>query len=160
MKEIERKFLVNSTAYRDLAFLRSHMVQGFLNTDPERTVRVRRIDGRGFLTVKGISDDKGMSRFEWEIAISEEDAFSLLELSETELIEKTRYSVRTASHIFEVDEFHGNNEGLVLAEVELADEDEKVTIPSWIGEEVTGDIRYYNAQLSLKPYSKWPENKR
>ncbi|WP_142784726.1 CYTH domain-containing protein [Changchengzhania lutea] len=155
MIEIERKFLVRSSAYKAEAFKNTRIIQGFLNTDKMRTVRVRIKGSSGFLTVKGISSKDGRSRFEWEKEISKTDAEALLKLCEDGVIDKIRYEVRLKNHIFEVDEFHGTNKGLVIAEVELNDEKETFTKPKWLGKEVTGTIKYYNSQLSKKPYSTW-----
>ena len=155
MIEIERKFLVTSQDFKKEAFKNTKIEQGFLNTHKDRTVRVRLNDNQGFMTVKGLSSDNGLSRFEWEKEISKEDAKALLKLCEPGRIEKTRYEVEFNQHIFEVDVFHGENEGLIIAEVELKKENEKFNKPYWIGEEVTGNIKYYNSQLSLKPFNTW-----
>lgn len=155
MIEIERKFLVNSDVYKSEAFKQSRIVQGFLNTDKERTVRVRIQADKGFLTIKGKSSSNGLSRFEWETEISIIEAEDLLKICEKGVIEKIRYEVKVGNHIFEVDEFDGNNQGLVIAEIELSEETEIYEKPNWLGEEVTGDIRYYNAQLSKQPYKTW-----
>jgi CYTH domain-containing protein len=157
MIEIERKYLVTSRAYRDRAESMKKMVQGFLNTDPERTVRVRIFNNEGYLTIKGKSNATGTTRFEWERKIPKEEAVVLLEMCEKPLIEKNRFEVRVGGHIFEVDEFLGANEGLVLAEVELQNENEKIAIPDWLGEEVTGHTEYYNSQLIKNPYSRWTQ---
>ncbi|MDH7913866.1 CYTH domain-containing protein [Winogradskyella sp. SYSU M77433] len=153
--EIERKFLVNSLAFKQEAFNSYVIKQGFLNSHKERTVRVRLIEDKGFLTVKGKSSNDGLSRFEWEKEISISEAESLLMLCEEGVIDKTRYEVRVDKHTFEVDEFHGENEGLILAEVELHSENEEFTNPKWLAREVTGDVRYYNSQLSKTPYNLW-----
>ncbi len=155
MQEIERKFLVTSSAYREEASSVERIVQGFLNTDPERTVRVRIKGLEGYITVKGLSNAEGTTRFEWEKAIPLKDAETLLLLCEEGVLEKNRHYVSQGAHIFEVDEFLGNNEGLVVAEVELSDEQEQFSKPLWLGKEVTGDIRYYNSQLSKNPFKKW-----
>lgn len=155
MIEIERKFLIKSDAYKNEANSKERIVQGFLNTHKERTVRVRISGDFGYLTVKGKSNETGTSRFEWEKEITLEDAEALLLLCEEGIIEKTRYKVPKGGHIFEIDEFYGTNEGLVIAEVELSDEDENYIEPDWLGEEVTGDIKYYNSQLSKNPFEKW-----
>jgi adenylate cyclase len=152
MLEIERKFLVTSDAFKQAAFKHTRIVQGFLNTHPERTVRVRIKGGQGFLTVKGISNKAGTIRTEWETAISVEDAELLLKLCEPGIIDKTRYEIKLGRHIFEVDEFSGENEGLIIAEVELNSEDEVFEKPHWLGKEVTGELKYYNSQLSLNPF--------
>lgn len=131
------------------------MAQGFLNSHKERTVRVRISDKKGFLTIKGESSASGLSRFEWENEIPLVDAKNLLQLCEPGQIEKTRFYINIGKHIFEVDEFLEENQGLIIAEVELTSEDEEFEKPDWLGEEVTGDVKYYNSMLSKQPYSKW-----
>ena len=155
MIEIERKFLVPSDVFKQEAISEERIVQGFLNTHPNRTVRVRVNGNFGFLTVKGKSNEAGTARFEWEKEISVEEAKELLELCEDGMIEKIRFKIPVGDHIFEVDEFFGNNLGLRVAEIELNSEVESFQKPSWLGKEVTGDIRYYNSQLSKNPYSQW-----
>lgn len=155
-REIERKFLVTGE-YKSQAFAHSRIVQGYIYSARGRTVRVRLRDGRGYLTIKGASDAAGMSRYEWEKEISREEAEELMKLCEEGVIDKTRYLVRSGSHVFEVDEFYGDNEGLVMAEVELASEDEPFDRPAFIGREVTGDVRYYNSQLMKHPYREWKQ---
>ncbi|MCX2681014.1 CYTH domain-containing protein [Galbibacter sp. EGI 63066] len=155
MQEIERKFLVASESFKEEAFSKTHMVQGFLNTHPERTVRVRLHNNVGFLTVKGKSSKSGTTRFEWEKAISKNEAENLLLLCEKGIIDKIRYKIKHKAHVFEVDEFLGDNEGLIVAEVELASENEHFEKPDWLGEEVTGQVQYYNSQLSKHPYKNW-----
>lgn len=153
-QEIERKFLVTGE-YRNVACAARHMAQGYICSAPERCVRVRISDGRGFLTIKGASDASGLSRYEWEREIPLADARDLLRLCEPGRIEKTRYLVPWGRHTIEVDEFHGENEGLVMAEVELSDESETFAPPPFLGREVTGDARYYNAYLARHPYTTW-----
>ncbi|SDQ11614.1 CYTH domain-containing protein [Flagellimonas zhangzhouensis] len=153
--EIERKFLVKSEAYKKEATSPIRIAQGFLNTDPERTVRVRIMGEKGFLTVKGPSNESGTTRFEWETEITASEATNLIDLCEDGILEKNRFEVKLGNHVFEVDEFMGDNKGLVVAEVELKHEDERFEKPSWLGEEVTGQTKYYNSQLSKLPYSKW-----
>ena len=155
MLEIERKFLVRDTAYRREASETFEMVQAFLSTDPERTVRVRKIGDAGWLTIKGITRGDGTTRREWEYAIPGDEAASLLEICLPGAIRKTRFTVPFGPYVFEVDEFHGENQGLVLAEVELPSADATFNKPSWLGKEVTGDPAYYNSQLSQKPYTTW-----
>ncbi len=155
MIEIERKFLVTSNAFMKEAFQQTRIVQGFLNTHPDRTIRVRLKGDKAFLTVKGKSTDEGLSRFEWEKVISKSDAESLLNLCEKGTIDKLRYEVKYDQHIFEVDVFYKDNKGLVVAEVELKDVNETFEKPSWLGKEVTGDPRYYNSQLSKYPFKNW-----
>jgi CYTH domain-containing protein len=155
MIEIERKFLVKNNAFKDDAFRDIHIKQGFLNSDKERTVRVRLTNEQGLLTIKGLSDDTGLSRFEWEKEISKTDAEVLFKLCEKGMIEKTRYLVKIGYHTFEVDEFFGENEGLIVAEIELNHTTEIFKKPTWLGEEVTGNIKYYNSQLSKHPFKTW-----
>src|SRR5690554_7814490 len=155
MLEIERKFLVNSEAYKSEAFKRTKIAQGFLNTHPERTVRVRIFGDHGYLTIKGKSNAAGLSRFEWEKQISLAEAEELLHLCEPGIIEKTRFEVQNGDHIYEVDEFLGENEGLIIAEIELGSENEPFSKPSWLGKEVTGQVKYYNSNLSKNPFKKW-----
>ncbi len=151
-KEIERKFLVKGDFPRENGV---RIIQGYLSSVPERTVRVRVKGDKGYLTVKGIGNESGASRFEWEIEIPKEDALSLLKICEPGVIDKTRYHVKVGNHTFEVDEFYGDNEGLVIAEVELKDENEEFEKPEWLGEEITGDVRYYNSMLMKNPYKNW-----
>ena len=155
MIEIERKFLVTSAVYKTLAFAKNEIAQGYLNSNPERTVRVRIKGEKGFLTIKGKGNSSGMSRFEWEKEIPVDEAKALLNLCESGVISKMRFEVKIGQHIFEVDEFFGENRGLVIAEIELDSETESFEKPSWIGKEVTNDERFYNAYLSQNPYSKW-----
>ena len=158
--EIERKFLVCGEDYKQQAFHHSRIKQGYISSRRGATVRVRLRDGQGFLTIKGPSDDKGMSRYEFEKEISAEEAAHLFELCEPGIIDKTRYLVRAGNHTFEVDEFYGDNQGLVMAEVELQSETETFEKPSFIGQEVTGDRRYYNSHLREYPYSQWPTSEK
>lgn len=155
MVEIERKFLVASENYKTAAQSKERIVQGFLNTHKERTVRVRIKGEAGFITVKGLSNKEGTTRFEWEKEISVAEAEALLDICEAGIIDKIRHEIPVGNHVFEVDEFFGKNAGLVIAEIELTSENETFTKPEWLGEEVTGNIKYYNSQLSLKPYSRW-----
>lgn len=155
MIEIERKFLVTSAVYKTLAFAKNEIAQGYLNSNPERTVRVRIKGEKGFLTIKGKGNSSGMSRFEWEKEIPFAEAKTLLDLCESGVISKMRFEVKIGQHVFEVDEFYGENRGLVIAEIELNSETESFEKPSWIGKEVTNDERFYNAYLSQNPYSKW-----
>jgi adenylate cyclase len=157
MMEIERKFLVLSDAYKQEAATQKKITQGYLNSHPERTVRVRTKGDKAFITIKGKSNEAGTSRFEWETEIPVDDAQQLLALCEKGAIDKTRYEVKVGPHLFEVDEFYGDNKGLVVAEVELNDEGESFEKPTWLGKEVTGDERYYNAYLSSHPFNTWNE---
>jgi CYTH domain-containing protein len=154
-QEIERKFLVTDTSYRELATSSSHIVQGYICSDKGRTVRIRIRDDKGYLTIKGGSNAAGLSRYEWEQEIDVADAHDLLKLCEPGIIDKVRYLVPSGNHVFEVDEFAGENQGLVIAEVELAAENEPYTKPAFIGQEVTGNRRYYNSHLRVYPYSIW-----
>jgi len=153
-KEIERKFLVKET-FRKYVTAEQRITQGYLSSHPERNVRVRVKGQKGFITVKGISNESGMSRFEWEKEIPLAEAEELLQLCEPTAIIKIRNIVEFAGKIFEVDEFFGENEGLILAEIELESEDEEFDKPVWLDQEVTGDIRYYNSYLSEHPFKEW-----
>ena len=155
MIEIERKFLVTRNDYRTEASKKSTITQGYLNSDPERCIRIRLKDQAGFITVKGKSNESGLSRFEWEKEISKTEAEALLKLCEDEIISKIRYDVFVENHLFEVDEFLGANKGLVVAEIELGSEDEKFSKPDWLGNEVTGNLKYYNSNLSNSPFCNW-----
>ena len=158
MIEIERKFLVRSEAFKTEAYAQHEIAQGYLNTHPERTVRVRIKDDKGFLTIKGISSESGMSRFELEKEIDLAEAKALLGLCEKGVIYKTRFEIKMGQHIFEVDEFYGDNEGLIIAEIELSSEKETFEKPDWLGDERTDDERFYNAYLSQNPYKNWKNN--
>ena len=155
MIEIERKFLVTSTAFLDEFHTKNRIVQGYLSSVPERTVRVRIKGDKGYLTIKGKSSDSGMSRMEWEKEIALEEAEQLLRLCEAGVIDKIRYEIPVGKHLYEVDVFSGENEGLILAEIELESENETFEKPNWLGMEVTNDTRYYNAYLSQKPFKTW-----
>ncbi|WP_298504276.1 CYTH domain-containing protein [uncultured Maribacter sp.] len=155
MVEIERKFLVNSDSYKKEAKIKTRIVQGFLNTHPERTVRIRIKGERGFITVKGKGNDTGVSRYEWEKEITILEAEELLKIAEPGSIDKFRYEVLVGNHVFEVDEFFGDNKGLVIAEVELSSEEETFEKPKWLGKEVSGITKYYNSQLSKCPFKEW-----
>lgn len=153
-QEIERKFLV-SGEFKSQAFAQDRIIQGYICSARGRTVRVRIRDNKGYLTIKGASNVSGTSRYEWEQELPLAEAEELMKLCEPGIIDKTRYLVRCGKHVFEVDEFYGDNEGLVVAEIELSSEDEAFEKPSFIAEEVTGDRRYYNSQLMKKPYRTW-----
>ena len=155
MKEIERKFLVTNDSYRTLAYDKSEILQGYICSSFGRTVRIRTRGNKGYLTIKGPSSD-GIGRFEWEKEISLQDARELFTLC-GERIEKTRYLVHNGKHVVEVDEFHGENEGLVFAEIELSEVNEKFILPSFLGREVTGDKHYYNSYISHHPYPTWKD---
>lgn len=154
-QEIERKFLVKNDEFKKESFKETKIVQGFLSTVPERTVRIRIKGDKGFITVKGIGNKSGTSRYEWEKEISIDDAKDLLKISEPGVIDKTRFNVKSGGHTFEVDEFYGENDGLIVAEVELNAEDEDFVKPSWLGQEVTGQVKFYNSMLMKNPYKNW-----
>ena len=154
-QEIERKYLVLDSSYKHEAYSSSHVRQGYLCSDRGKTVRIRLRDVRAYITINGPSLDGGLSRYEFEQEIPFEDGEKMMSLCQEGLIDKTRWLVRSGDHTFEVDEFHGDNEGLVVAEVELRNRDEQPIIPHFIGKEVTGDRRYYNAQLCVNPYCRW-----
>lgn len=155
MLEIERKFLVTSDSYKKEAFSKKRIIQGYLSSNPERTVRIRIKENKAYLTIKGNSNASGMSRFEWEKEISVDEAKNLLLLCEKGVIDKTRFEVKVGNHTYEVDEFYGENEGLEMAEIELQSETELFEKPDWLGEEVTNDNRYYNSYLSKNPFKNW-----
>ena len=152
--EIERKFLVTGDLSRQVISAQ-RIVQGYICSQPGRTVRVRIRGEEGFLTIKGASDEKGLSRYEFEQKIPLADAEELLKLCEPGAIDKMRNLVPAGKHTWEIDVFHGENEGLILAEIELASEDEPFERPDWIGQEVSGDRRYYNSMLTKHPYKQW-----
>ena len=155
-QEIEKKFLVKGD-FKNEAFKATRITQGYLSSVPERTVRVRVKGDKGFITVKGIGNTSGASRFEWAKEIPVDEVKSLLELAEPGVIDKTRYLVKNTDgkNTWEVDEVYGDNEGLTVAEVELTDENDTFDKPSWLGEEVTGDAKYYNSMLMKNPYKNW-----
>lgn len=153
--EIERKFLVEGTEYREMAYSSDRIVQGYICRQDGNSVRVRIRDGRGYLTIKGPSLDGGLSRYEWEREISLSEAEDLLLLCRDAKIDKRRYLVKCGNHTYEVDEFYGDNEGLVVAEIELSDKDEPFERPPFLGREVTGEARYYNGHLTRFPYKDW-----
>ena len=152
-KEIERKFLVNGEDWRELAKGTAYR-QGYLSTVKERTVRVRTIDAKGFLTIKGITVGAVRAEYEYEIPVA--DANEMLDdLCEKPIIEKRSYKISHADLVWEVDEFGGVNDGLIVAEVELTDEAQTFDKPDWAGEEVTGDPRYFNSNLIAHPFTSW-----
>jgi len=153
-QEIERKFLVKGD-YKQLSTKATRITQGYLSTVPERTVRVRIKGEQGYITIKGIGSASGASRYEWEKEISVAEVIELLKICEPGVIDKTRYHVKAGIHTFEVDEFYGDNEGLTIAEVELTSEDESFEKPEWLGEEVTKDVKYFNAMLMKNPFKNW-----
>ncbi len=153
-QEIERKFLVKGD-FKQLASKQTRITQGYLSSVPERTVRVRIKGDKGFITIKGIGNASGTSRYEWEKEIPVGEVQELLKICEPGVIDKTRFLVKDGEHVFEVDEFYGDNEGLVVAEVELSSEDENFPQPEWLGEEVTGDKKYFNSMLMKNPFKNW-----
>lgn len=153
-KEIERKFLVKGP-YKNIAFKQLYIIQGYLSSNPERSVRIRIKADKAYITIKGNTNTSGLSRYEWEKEIPVEEAEELFQLCEPGIIEKIRYEIKAGKHIYEVDEFFGENQGLTIAEIELNDENESFIRPDWLGEEVTGDLRYYNSNLLKKPFKKW-----
>ena len=155
MLEIERKFLVKNEDFKKEAYQSFHIKQGYLNSHPERTTRIRIKENKAFMTVKGKSSESGLSRLEWEKEIDLKDAEALLQLCEPGKIEKTRFLVKSGNHIFEVDEFYGENEGLIVAEVEMNSESDQVLLPDWLANEVTGEQKYYNSALTQKPFKTW-----
>jgi len=153
--EIERKFLVKNEDFKTDTYQKKLLKQGYLNSDKNRTVRVRIADDKGFITIKGKSNSTGTTRFEWEKEIDLLEAEQLLLLCEPSVIDKTRFYVKSENHIFEVDEFYSDNQGLIVAEIELNSENEQFKKPSWLGKEVTGNIKYYNSSLSKNPFKNW-----
>lgn len=153
--EIERKFLVTDDSYKAIAFHSDRIAQGYICREGGNSARVRVRGEKGYITIKGPSTDDGLSRYEWEKEIPASEAWELMKLCHGGIIDKTRYLVKSGRHTFEVDEFHGDNEGLVVAEVELEDVDEKFECPQFIGKEVTGEKRYYNSHLTRMPYKLW-----
>lgn len=154
VQEIERKFLVKGD-FKPSVTKATRITQGYLSSVPERTVRVRVKGEKGYITIKGIGSNSGASRFEWEKEIPVEEVKQLLEICEPGVIDKTRYLVPAGNHTYEVDEFYGDNDGLTVAEVELGSEEEEFIKPEWLGEEVTGHVRYYNSMLMKNPYKNW-----
>ncbi len=154
-QEIERKFLVKGD-FKTFAIEKKKIIQGYLSTVAKSAVRIRISDNKGFITIKGIANKSGISRYEWEKQIPIDEAYDLLELCEDNRIEKTRYIIpANGDLVFEVDEFYGENEGLIIAEIELPNEDSSFTKPLWLSKEVTGITKYYNAMLLKKPFKNW-----
>ncbi|GHV60458.1 hypothetical protein FACS1894182_15200 [Bacteroidia bacterium] len=153
-QEIERKFLLSGD-FRPFVSKSIRIRQGYLSLGPDNTVRVRVKGEKGYLTVKSVRNETGISRFEWEKEISLQEAQELLQLCEPRVIDKTRHLVPMGNHTYEVDEFYGENEGLIVAEIELSSEDEAFDKPAWLGKEVSADARYYNSMLIQHPYTKW-----
>lgn len=155
MIEIERKYLVTSSDFLKEYSTKNEIAQGYLCSNPERTVRIRIKGNKGFITIKGIGNESGVSRFEWEKEIAIDEAQSLLKLCEKGVIKKTRYEVATGKHTIEIDVFYGDNDGLIIAEIELENENEAISKPNWLGKEVTNDERYYNSYISQNPFKNW-----
>ncbi len=155
--EIERKFLVNGD-YKSHAYKSMPIKQGYLSLSGISVIRVRIKGEKAFVTIKSALVEGKIKRHEWEYEIPVEDAGEMLQLCEDAVIDKTRYLIRAGKHTFEVDEFYGNNEGLLIAEVELESEDEPFEMPDWLGPEVTGNVRYYNSFLSIHPYREWSDD--
>ena len=153
--EIERKFLVKNTDFIAESFKKYPIKQGFLSTNKKRTVRVRIKGDKGFLTIKGISNDSGTTRLEWEKEIELHEAKRLLKICKKPIISKIRYLVDYKGNIFEIDVFKKKNKGLVIAEIELQNENQTFEKPNWLGAEVTGDKRYYNSVLQKRPFKDW-----
>lgn len=153
--EIERKFLVKNDDFKKETYQQKKIKQGYLNSDKNRTVRIRIADDNAFITIKGKSNQAGTTRFEWEKEINLTEAEQLLLLCEPSIIDKTRFLVKKGTHTFEIDEFYGDNNGLIIAEIELNSENESYNTPIWLGKEVTGDKKYYNSSLSKLPFKTW-----
>ncbi len=153
--EIERKFLVKDKSYKNEAFSSLHIIQGYICRQSGKTVRIRISGNKGYITIKGISSDNGLSRYEWEKEIEIDEARELLKLCSDGIIDKIRYKVKSGNHIFEIDEFFGDNEGLIVAEVEMESIDDIVILPHFIEKEVTGHKEYYNSNLIINPYKLW-----
>lgn len=154
-QEIEKKFLVKSDAFKAQASKKTRIMQAYLSSVSERTVRVRIKGDKGFITIKGIGNASGASRYEWEKEIPKEEVEELLKICEPGIIDKIRYEVKNGPFKFEVDEFYGENIGLTVAEIELTSETDNFDKPEWLGDEVTGNLKYYNSMLLKNPFSKW-----
>ena len=153
--EIERKFLIKNHEFKKVSFKKKYLLQGYLNSNQNRVVRIRMIDDVAYITIKGVSDETGLKRIEWEKEIPMEEAKELLKLCEEGIIEKVRYYHTYDDHLFEIDEFSGMNKGLYIVEVELKHENEVFKKPSYLGKEVTGEKKYYNSNLTKSPFNKW-----
>ena len=153
--EIERKFLIKNLDFKTESFEKKYLKQGYLNADKNRTVRIRIADEKAFITIKGKSNKAGTTRFEWEKEIPLSEAEELLLLCEPSIIEKHRYLIKKGTHTFEVDVFLGDNLGLLVAEIELNSENETFEKPTWLGNEVTGELKYYNSSISKLPFKNW-----
>jgi len=153
--EIEKKFLVKNNDFKKDSVSNTRIIQRYLSSIPERTVRIRIKGDSGYITIKGPGNDTGLTRFEWEKEISVKDANDLFTICEPGVIDKTRYIVKDGQHVFEIDEFYGENKGLSIVEIELLSEDEYFNRPDWLGEEVTGGKKYFNSMLIKNPFSNW-----
>ena len=153
--EIERKFLVKNLDFKNESNQKNYIMQGYLNSNKNRAVRIRISNASGFITVKGKSNTEGTTRFEWEKEIPVSEAKQLLLLCESSIIEKHRYLIKKGKHTFEVDEFLGDNLGLIVAEIELNSENETFERPNWLDKEVTGELKYYNSNISKLPFKDW-----
>ena len=157
--EIERKFLVKNNNFKKEASQSIRIIQRYLSSLPERTVRIRIKGDLGFITIKGLGNESGITRYEWEREIPYQDAKDLLAICEYGEIDKIRHIVKYGEYAFEVDEYNGENKGLVIAEIELSSEEETFLKPDWLGKEVTGVKKYYNSMLMKSPYTKWNKNR-
>lgn len=155
MIEIERKYLVKNLEFKSLSKKVSTIIQGYLNNDPNKSVRIRLTENNAYITIKGKSLNDGLSRYEWEKKIPREEGVELLKLCKDQLIYKKRYYINIEDFIIEVDEFLDKNKGLYIAEIELDSLNKKLRLPTWIGEEVTGVNKYYNLNLINRPFNKW-----
>jgi adenylate cyclase len=153
--EIERKFIVKDMSFLSAASSSTHIRQGYLCSVPERTVRIRIQDESAFITIKGIGDAAGISRYEWEKQLDFAESLELFKLCEPGAIVKRRHLVPVGEHCYEVDVFEDKNLGLILAEIELSNPDEEFTRPAWLGKEVSGNDEYYNSALTRRPYTEW-----
>ena len=153
--EIERKFLVKNDSFKNETRNKIRITQKYLSSIPERSIRIRIKGNESYITIKGMGSDSGIARFEWEKEISVTDANDLFTLCEPGVIDKTRYFVKKDLHVFEIDEFYGENEGLIIAEIELTSEEESFIRPDWLGDEVTGNVKYYNSMLIKNPFTNW-----
>ena len=154
-QEIERKFLVTSHEFKSQSFKHTRIIQAYISKIPDRTVRLRIKGETAYITIKGKASDNGTTRYEWEKEIPVNEANELLRICEPGNIDKTRYEVKAGRYTFEIDEFHGDNLGLIVAEIELLNETDEFEKPTWLGEEVTGNRKYYNSELSKNPFTKW-----
>jgi len=158
--EIERKFLVKDDSFKNETSNKIRITQKYLSSVPERSVRIRIKGNEAYITIKGVGNQSGISRLEWEKEITVVEAKELFNICESGVIDKTRYIVLKGQHVFEIDEFYGDNQGLIIAEIELSSEEEKFIRPDWLGEDVTGDTKYFNSMLTKNPFSRWKNYKK